>query len=52
MAVSRALGVARSNVHLHRARAPAWRDGRRGRGQADDAELLAKLRKHILELPS
>ena len=52
MAVCRALGVARSNVRLHQARAPAWRDGRRGRGQAADAELLAELRKHILELPS
>jgi len=52
MAVCRALGVARSNVHLRQARAPAWRDGRCGRVQASDAELLAELRKHILELPS
>jgi len=52
MAVCRALGVARSNVHTHQARAPAWRDGRCGRAQASDAELLAQLRKHVLELPS
>jgi len=52
MAVCRALGVARSNVHTRQARAPAWRDGRCGRVQASDAELLAELRKHILELPS
>ena len=52
MAVCRALGVARSNVHLRQAHAPARRDGRRGRAQAADAELLAELRKHVLELPS
>lgn len=48
----RALDVARSNVHTRQARAPSWRDGRRGRAQAADAELLAELRKHILALPS
>jgi putative transposase len=52
MAVCRALGVARSNVHTRQARAPAWRDGRRARAQAADAELLAELRKHIAALPS
>ena len=52
MAVCQALGVARSNVHTRQARAPAWRDGRCGRVQAADAELLAELRKHVLELPS
>ena len=52
MAVCRALGVARSNVHTRQARAPAWRDGRRARVQPTDAELLAELRKHVLELPS
>lgn len=52
MAVCRALDVARSNVHLHQARAPAWRDGRRDRAQASDAELLVELRKHVFELPS
>ena len=46
------LGVARSNAHTRRARAPGWRDGRRNQEQASDAELLAELRNHILELPS
>ena len=52
MAVCRALGVARSNVHLRQARAPVWRDGRCSRARTTDAELLAQLHKHILELPS
>ncbi|MDB5742247.1 MAG: Integrase catalytic region, partial [Polaromonas sp.] len=51
-AVCRALDVARSNVHTRQARVPDWRDGRCSRAQASDAELLAELRKHILELPS
>jgi len=44
--------VARSNVDTRQARSPAWRDGRHARAQAADAELLAELRKHVLELPS
>ena len=52
MAVCLALGVARSNVHLRQARGPAWRDGRRGRVQATDAQLLAELCEHIAALPS
>ncbi|MDB5742962.1 MAG: Integrase catalytic region [Polaromonas sp.] len=52
MAVCRTLGVARSNVHTRQARAPDWCDGRRARAQAADFELLAELRKHVLELLS
>jgi putative transposase len=52
MAVCRALGVARSNAHTRQARGPDWRDGRCARAKAIDAELLAELRKHVLELPS
>ena len=52
MAVCRALGVARSNVHTRQFQVPAWRDGRCAQAQAGDAELLAELRKLILALPS
>ena len=50
--VCEALGLARSNVHLLRARLPSWTDGRTQRTPAGDEQLLADIRAQITELPS
>ena len=47
-----ALGLARSNVHLLKARQPSWVDGRTRRTPAGDEQLLADIRAQITELPS
>ena len=50
--VCEALGLARSNVHLLRARAASWTDARTRRTPLGDAQLLAEIREQITELPS
>jgi len=50
--VCEALGLARSNVHLLRARLSSWADGRTQRTPAGDEQLLADIRAQITELPS
>ena len=50
--VCEALGVARSNVYLLKARQPSWVDGRTRRTPAGDEQLLADIRAQIAELPS
>ena len=50
--VCEALGLARSNVHLLKARLPSWADGRTQRTPAGDEQLLADIRAQITELPS
>jgi putative transposase len=52
MAVCRALGVARSHLHDPKGRAGSWRDGRKARVPAQDAQLLADIREKLSELPS
>ena len=51
-AVCRALGVARSHVHVLNIRPADWRDRRRGRTPCDDEELLREVREQLAELPS
>jgi transposase InsO family protein len=50
--VCEALGLARSNVHLLKARQPSWVDGRTRRTPLGDEQLLADIRAQITELPS
>ena len=50
--VCRALGLARSNVHVLKARTLPWLDRRRHRTPRDDDHLLADIRAQIAELPS
>lgn len=50
--VCRVLGVARSHVHDRHHRSEDWRDARRGRTPAGDAQLLAEIRQQIADLPS
>ncbi len=50
--VCEALGLARSNVHLRKARASSWVDGRTQRTPVGDEQLLADIRAQITELPS
>ena len=50
--VCEALGLARSNVHLLKARQSSWADGRTRRTPAGDEQLLADIRAQITELPS
>lgn len=50
--VCRVLEVARSHIHdLHR-RSDDWKDGRKGRTPAGDAQLLTEIREQIADLPS
>jgi transposase InsO family protein len=46
------LGVARSHIHDRHHRDADWRDGRKGRTTAGDAQLLSEIRQQIAELPS
>ena len=50
--VCEALGLARSNVHLLKARQPSWVDGRTRRTPVGDEQLLSDLRAQVTELPS
>lgn len=50
--VCRVLCVARSHVHELHHRSEDWRDGRKGRRPAGDAQLLAEIRQQITDLPS
>ena len=50
--VCRVLGVARSHVYELHDRSEDWRDGRKGRTPAGDAQLLAEIRQQISDLPS
>ena len=50
--VCRVLGVARSHVYELHDRSEDWRDGRKGRAPAGDAQLLAEIRQQISDLPS
>jgi putative transposase len=50
--VCEALGLARSNLHLLKARGLSWVDGRTRRTPAGDEQLLADIRAQISELPS
>ena len=49
--VCRVLGVARSHVYELHDRSEDWRDGRKGRAPAGDAQLLAEIRQQIMILP-
>ena len=51
-AVCQALGVARSHVHVLKARPGNWSDRRRGRTPCSDEQLLGEIREQIAELPS
>ena len=50
--VCRMLGAARSHVHELHHRSADWRDGRKGRTPAGDAQLLTEIRQQISDLPS
>lgn len=53
MAVCRALGLARSNIHRLQVRPQDWVDGRTQRAAAaGDAALLAEIKAQITELPT
>ena len=52
MAVCRALGTARANVHLLRYRSSSWVDGRTELTPRGDEQLLSDIREQVTELPS
>ena len=50
--VCRVVEVARSHIHDLNRRSDDWKDARKGRTPAGDAQLLAEIRKQIADLPS
>lgn len=50
--VCRVLEVARSHIHDLNRRSDDWKDARKGRTPAGDAQLLTEIRKQIADLPS
>jgi transposase InsO family protein len=48
----RVLGLARSHIHELHHRSADWRDGRKHRSPAGDAQLLAEIGEQIADLPS
>ncbi len=52
MAVCQALGLARSNIHIHLRRSASWLDGRTGPTPIGDEQLLSDIREQITDLPS
>jgi hypothetical protein len=52
MGVCQALGLARSNIHIHLRRSASWLDGRTGPTPIGDEQLLSDIREQITDLPS